>query len=103
MDSMGYSMDSASTKRYFSKVPGGKTSLSAVLLPPVLTLPSPPLLPDNSTPLWLHPVLSTHTLTMDSMSYPMGSAGTKRYISKVADVNTSPNEVLLSVEMIQAS
>ena len=40
---------------------------------------------------------------MDSMSYPMGSAGTKGCFSKVADVNNSPNEVLLSVEMIQAS
>ena len=38
--------------------------------------------------------------TMDSMGYPMGSAGTKQYFSKVLDGGTSLSEVLLSEEMI---
>lgn len=37
---------------------------------------------------------------MDSIGYPVGSTGTKRYFSKVPDGKTSLNDVLLSEEMI---
>ena len=36
--------------------------------------------------------------TVDSMDYPMVSAGTERYSSKIPDGKTSPNEVLLPAE-----
>ena len=38
-------------------------------------------------------------LTVDSMGYPMGSAGTKQNFSKVADGRTSLSEALLTAEM----
>ena len=37
---------------------------------------------------------------MDSMGYPMGSAGRKRYFSKAADGKTALKVVVLTAEMI---